>query len=223
VQLDDKQVQRVNLGSVGRWRALDIAPGDQVQISLAGQGIPRIDKVVWRGSDRRKPQPPEPRFTPLTCFYASPDCMEQFTARLVWLSSASVLNMPGLGDASWRALYQAHRFEHLFSWLGLSAEQLFPVSGITPERGRLLWHRFELARRQPFKRWLGALGFPLPRAAMNALSAQTWRELQTRDARSWQQEAGIGPEKARKLVEFVHHDTINALAAWLSTQGIAGF
>jgi DNA ligase (NAD+) len=49
VQLDDKHVQRVSLGSVGRWQQLDIAPGDQVLVSLAGQGIPRFDKVVWRG------------------------------------------------------------------------------------------------------------------------------------------------------------------------------
>jgi DNA ligase (NAD+) len=27
VQLDDKRVQRVNLGSVARWQELDIAPG----------------------------------------------------------------------------------------------------------------------------------------------------------------------------------------------------
>lgn len=58
VQLDDKRVQRVNLGSIGRWQALDIAPGDQVQVSLAGQGIPRLDSVVWRGSNRQKPVPP---------------------------------------------------------------------------------------------------------------------------------------------------------------------
>ncbi|PFP18709.1 ATP-dependent DNA ligase, partial [Bacillus sp. AFS073361] len=81
------RVQRVSLGSVGRWRTLDIAPGDQVLVSLAGQGIPRLDKVVWRGGDRGKPTPPSPHFSPLTCFYASPECLEQFFARLVWLSS----------------------------------------------------------------------------------------------------------------------------------------
>ncbi|MBN4756963.1 ATP-dependent DNA ligase, partial [Escherichia coli] len=62
VQLDDKQVQRVSLGSVGRWQNLDIAPGDQIQISLAGQGIPRFDKVLWRGTDRHNPEPPASRY-----------------------------------------------------------------------------------------------------------------------------------------------------------------
>ncbi|STW66601.1 DNA ligase [Klebsiella michiganensis] len=43
--LDDKRVQRVSVGSVSRWYNLDIGIGDQLQISLAGQGIPRIDSV----------------------------------------------------------------------------------------------------------------------------------------------------------------------------------
>ncbi|MBA1848169.1 ATP-dependent DNA ligase, partial [Escherichia coli] len=46
VMLDDKKIQRVNIGSVRRWQEWDIAPGDQILVSLAGQGIPRIDDVV---------------------------------------------------------------------------------------------------------------------------------------------------------------------------------
>lgn len=58
VMLDDKRVQRVNIGSVRRWNEWDIAPGDQILVSLAGQGIPRIDEVVWRSTQRTKPIPP---------------------------------------------------------------------------------------------------------------------------------------------------------------------
>lgn len=39
IKLDDKLVRRVNVGSVARWRQLDLAPGDQILVSLAGQGI----------------------------------------------------------------------------------------------------------------------------------------------------------------------------------------
>ena len=223
VQLDDKQVQRVSLGSVRRWQTLDIAPGDQILVSLAGQGIPRIDSVVWRGADRTKPQPPAPRYTPLTCFYATPECNEQFIARLAWLSSPSVLNIEGLGEAGWRLLHQTHRFEHLFSWLALSKGQLQQTSGFSARRGMQLWHRFDLVRQLPFTRWLEALGIPLPRMALNALRDQRWQALQNRDVRRWQQVAGVGPERARKLVEFVHYPTIHALIGWLGEQGITGF
>lgn len=223
VQLGDKRVQRVSLGSVGRWRTLDIAPGDQILVSLAGQGIPRFDKVVWRDTERTKPVPPEPHFSPLTCFYASPDCLEQFFARLVWLSSKRILNIEGTGDSGWRLLHQAHHFEHIFSWLALSKEQLQNTPGLNAGRGLQLWHRFEFARQQPFIRWIGALGVPLPQAAAKALNASSWQQLRDTDAGSWSQLPGVGPEKARKLVEFFHDPTIETLASWLGKQGVQGF
>lgn len=223
VKLDDKRVQRVNLGSVGRWQALDIAPGDHIQISLAGQGIPRIDSVVWRGLERTKPEPPAPGYTPLTCFYASAECSAQFIARLVWLSSPAVLNIDGLGEAGWRVLHQTHRFEHLFSWLALSKEQLQNTPGFSAGRALQLWHRFDMARRQPFIRWLDALGVPLPRAALKSLSERHWQAVQERNVQSWQQVTGVGPERARRLVEFVHQPEVQALVSWLGTQGVEGF
>ncbi|MRS91798.1 NAD-dependent DNA ligase LigB [Enterobacteriaceae bacterium RIT714] len=223
VQLDDKRVQRVNLGSIGRWQTLDIAPGDQVLVSLAGQGIPRVDKVLWRGIDRNKPIPPASHFSPLTCFYASPECMEQFFARLVWMSSKQALNIEGLGEAGWRQLHQSHRFEHIFSWLDLTKEQLQKTPGLSSAHGLQLWHRFELARHQPFIRWINALGVPLPLAAMKANSELSWQQLRDKDAGSWGQLPGIGAEKARKLVEFVHDPVIAVLTAWLGQHGAQGF
>lgn len=86
-RLDDKRVQRVNVGSVSRWQMLDIGVGDQLQISLAGQGIPRVDAVVWRTAERHKPTPPPAKFNALTCYFATPECSEQFLSRLIWLSS----------------------------------------------------------------------------------------------------------------------------------------
>jgi len=223
VQLDDKRVQRVSLGSVGRWRTLDIAPGDQVLVSLAGQGIPRLDKVVWRGVDRVKPTPPPPHFSPLTCFYASPECLEQFFARLVWLSSKQMLDIEGLGESGWRLLHQAHHFEHIFSWLLMTQEQLQNTPGLNASRGLQLWHRFERVRHQPFMRWIGALSVPLPQAAAKALNEHSWQQLRDKEAVSWRLLPGVGPEKARKLVEFFHDPAIAAMAAWLRTQGIQGF
>lgn len=163
VMLDDKKVQRVNIGSVRRWQEWDIAPGDQILVSLAGQGIPRIDDVVWRGAERTKPTPPENRFNSLTCYFASDVCQEQFISRLVWLGSKQVLGLDGIGEAGWRALHQTHRFEHIFSWLLLTPEQLQNTPGIAKSKSAQLWHQFNLARQQPFTRWVMAMGIPLTR------------------------------------------------------------
>ncbi len=77
-RLDDKRVQRVNVGSVSRWQMLDIGVGDQLQISLAGQGIPRVDAVVWRTAKRHKPTPPPAKFNALTCYFATLSAANSF-------------------------------------------------------------------------------------------------------------------------------------------------
>ncbi|ADO46380.1 NAD-dependent DNA ligase LigB [[Enterobacter] lignolyticus] len=223
VVLDDKRVQRVSLGSVARWRALDIAPGDQILVSLAGQGIPRVDGVVWRGVDRQKPSPPVPRYNALTCLYASPECMAQFIARLVWLSSRQALDIEGVGNAGWQILYQAHHFEHLFSWLQLTPAQLQATPGLSPARGLTLWHRFNLAREQPFIRWIVAMGAPLAQAALKAAGDRSWQAMRQRSEADWRTLPGMGEEKARQIVSWLHHPQVEALAGWLAGLRIPGF
>ncbi|UAK21432.1 NAD-dependent DNA ligase LigB [Kluyvera sp. CRP] len=223
VKLDDKLVRRVNVGSVARWRRLDFTVGDQLLVSLAGQGIPRLDSVVWRGQDRTKPNPPQGEYHSLTCYFLTDGCRAQFLARLNWLSSPQVFNLEGLGDAGWNRLMMALPFDHLFSWLEWQAAQLKAIPGIAPERAEQLWHRFDMTRRQPFRLWVKALGTPLPETALQASGDTSWRQISARDELAWQKLPGIGRERARRLVTFFHHPTIVALADKLHTLGVVGF
>lgn len=223
VMLDDKKVQRVNIGSVRRWQEWDIAPGDQILVSLAGQGIPRIDDVVWRGAERTKPTPPENRFNSLTCYFASDVCQEQFISRLVWLGAKQVLGLDGIGEAGWRALHQTHRFEHIFSWLLLTPEQLQNTPGIAKSKSAQLWHQFNLARKQPFTRWVMAMGIPLTRAALNASDERSWSQLLFSTEQFWQQLPGTGLGRARQVIEWKENAQIKKLGSWLAAQQITGF
>lgn len=223
VMLDDKKVQRVNIGSVRRWQEWDIAPGDQILVSLAGQGIPRIDDVVWRGAERTKPTPPENRFNSLTCYFASDVCQEQFISRLVWLGAKQVLGLDGIGEAGWRALHQTHRFEHIFSWLLLTPEQLQNTPGIAKSKSAQLWHQFNLARKQPFTRWVMAMGIPLTRAALNASDERSWSQLLFSTEQFWQQLPGTGSGRARQVIEWKENAQIKKLGGWLAAQQITGF
>lgn len=223
VMLDDKKVQRVNIGSVRRWQEWDIAPGDQILVSLAGQGIPRIDDVVWRGAERTKPTPPENRFNSLTCYFASDVCQEQFISRLVWLGAKQVLGLDGIGEAGWRALHQTHRFEHIFSWLLLTPGQLQNTPGIAKSKSAQLWHQFNLARKQPFTRWVMAMGIPLTRAALNASDERSWSQLLFSTEQFWQQLPGTGSGRARQVIEWKENAQIKKLGSWLAAQQITGF
>ncbi|MEN3753113.1 hypothetical protein ABC733_11735 [Mangrovibacter sp. SLW1] len=162
VQIDDKWIKRVNLGSVSRWQKWDIAPGDQLVVSLAGQEIPRVDDVLWRVAERIKPVPPNSAlFHALSCFAPQEEhCQQQFLARLSGLSQPQVLGLKGVGPGRWRALTEYHQFEHIFSWLQLTEEALASTPGISASHATAMWNLFSQARQQPFARWVRALGFP---------------------------------------------------------------
>ena len=84
MQLEDKTVRRVNLGSLRRWKQWDVIAGDQVTLSLAGLGIPRLERVIWRVAQRDYPLPPQDdAFNPLSCLHFSAG-----VARSFWRASA---------------------------------------------------------------------------------------------------------------------------------------
>ncbi|KGT95399.1 NAD-dependent DNA ligase LigB [Erwinia typographi] len=216
VKLDDKQVSRVNVGSLNRWREMNIVAGDQVAISLAGQGIPRLDEVAWRVAQRTPPVFPDAsQFHSLSCFSWTPACREQFLARLVWLGGKNTLDMAGVDKSSWQRLMQSGQLTHLFSWLTLRPEQLGRIAGLTSERASQLYHQFSLSRRQPFKRWVRALGVPVPVHALQAMQDQRWESLLTRKVADWQRLPDIGERRARQIVDFLHHPDIRRLIAHL--------
>ena len=224
VQLDDKTVRRVNVGSIKRWREWDVIAGDQIAISLAGQGIPRLDEVIWRVAQRDYPVEPDAgRYHPLSCLLPATECREQFLARLSNLSQKSVLDLAGIQRSNWQRLMAHDDFTQLFAWLGLSVEEMARLPGISNARAEQLWHRFQFSRQQPFKRWLKALGVPLPAAALDAMASENWQSIQARGPEAWQQLPGIGPKTARQITDFLADRTVNELAAFLQRQRIPGF
>ncbi len=218
VKLDDKQVSRVNVGSFNRWREADIVAGDQVAVSLAGQGIPRLDEVVWRVADRTLPELPDATlFHPLSCFSLTPVCRQQLLARLVWLSGRAALTLSGASESTWQRIMQSGQLTHLFSWLTLTAEQLSQIAGITPARANQLYHQFNQTHQQPFKRWVRALGVPVPNKALDALDDDNWQSLLSRKVADWQRLPEIGERRAGQIVTFLQHPDVQALIAFLST------
>ncbi|MWV15041.1 NAD-dependent DNA ligase LigB [Pseudomonas sp. L-22-4S-12] len=221
VRLEQRSIQRVSLGSLQRWQALDIRPGDQVAISLAGLTIPRLDGVVWRSAERPLLASPDPAaYHALSCWQPSPGCASQFSARLVWLGGKQGLQLAGVGPGTWDKLQQAGKLPNLLAWLDLEEAELARTPGFAATRARTLQQSFASARRRPFAQWLKALGLPASGAA--ALGTD-WDTLAARDARAWDAFNGIGPQRAAQLVAFFRHPDVQALRQRLHAAGVAGF
>ena len=221
VHLDDRQISRVSAGSLKRWQALDIRPGDQVSISLAGQVIPRLDEVILRNATRVDLPVPDPRnFHALSCWQLDPGCEEQLLARLSWLSGNQGLALPHMGRETWNVLIQAGLIAGFLDWLTLDAAELANIDGLGDlSRARVL-DSIRSARQRPFAQWLKALG--VPPAARNNLEGD-WQTLIARDTQAWQAIDGIGPGRAAQLSAFFRDPQIQALAETLRMAGIDGF
>ncbi|WP_273551534.1 NAD-dependent DNA ligase LigB [Xenorhabdus sp. IM139775] len=167
VKVDDRHVSRVNIGSIKRWKQWNVYPGDKITVALAGHGIPRLDKVVWRMAERPDIQPPDGQdYHFLSCLALVPEnesnddhyCRQQFIARLTWLGEK--LHMKGVGQGTWSALVKHGLVTNLTDWLDLDKSQLEAVPQIGTKRAALILSQFQQATLQPLSRWHEAIGLP---------------------------------------------------------------
>ncbi|WP_426205223.1 NAD-dependent DNA ligase LigB [Pseudomonas sp. TWP3-1] len=221
VMLDDRQIKRVSVSSLKRWRELDIRPGDQIAISLAGLTIPRLDSVVLRATERAEMHiPVASDFHPLSCWQPTPGCESQFLARLTWLSGKKGLALTHVGPGTWEKLLETGQLKSLLDWLTLDGPELANIAGLGERSSARLLESFHSARQRPFAQWLKALGLP---PTGQAQLADSWQALAQRDAAQWQAEPGIGPGRAAQLNAFFRDPQVLALRDTLQAAGIDGF
>ncbi|MEO8492173.1 NAD-dependent DNA ligase LigB [Pseudomonas sp.] len=221
VRLDDRQISRVSVGSLKRWQRLDIRPGDQVSISLAGQVIPRLERVILRNETRvQVPVPDAADYHALSCWQLDPGCEEQLLARLAWLSGNQGLAMPHMGRETWNVLIQAGLIAGFLDWLTLDAAELANIDGFGERSRARVLDSIQSARQRPFAQWLKALG--VPPAARNNLEGD-WQTLVAKDTQAWLATDGIGPVRAAQLSAFFRDPHVQALAETLRVAGIDGF
>jgi DNA ligase (NAD+) len=219
VQLDDHRVQRVSVGSFKHWQALDIRPGDQVEVVLAGLTIPRLQSVAWRAAQRVAVDAPDlARYGPLSCWQATRGCEQQFQARLAWLGGRQGLRLPGVSAGTWQALADAGLLRGLLDWMTLTPGQLAAVPGLGASRAAVLARAFADARGRPRGDWLHALG--APNDASDA--GKDWATLAARDEDGWRAH-GASAAHARQLAAFFAHPEVQTLATQLHAAGVQGF
>lgn len=220
VKLDDKWIRRISLGSPSRWRQWDIRPGDRVSLTLAGQGIPQINQVIWRLEQRSEViSPNEANFNALSCWSAENGCEQQFISRLVWLSGKQGLNFKGISSKTWQSLVASGKVSDMTSWLFLSEQGLTSV--FSQAKAAHIYQQFILAREQGIEKWLPALGFTfLPPGSVNEFNWPTLAGLSLSD---WQKAGNLTKKGALQAYTFIQHPQIVLAAERLKALGVSGF
>lgn len=223
LRLDDKWVSKVNVGSISRFKQWDVIAGDQVAVSLAGQGIPRLDDVVWRVRERTESVLPDTEsYGALSCFTPEPGCKQQFLSRLIWLSGPESLDMAGFGGATWQKLLEGVPLNSLTDWLGLNEDVMSAVPGIGIKQAKKLMAQIQLARNKSFRHWLSALGFP-SFAVKFAGQQPSWNHLREMTPQDWETAAGIGQKRTGQIADFIHHPQVMALTEALRQAKVPAF
>lgn len=212
VKLDDKLIKRVNLGTLNSWKKLDLRPNDLISLVLAGQGIPRMDGVVWRSEQREFigniPDPDS--YHSLSCLRITPECESQFLARLLWLSGKQGLNLRGIGEGTWQKLITSGKLTHLASWLELSPTDLLEVEGIGKKRAEQIYQQFQAAKARPLAQWLYGLGLTdLPKQSLYGQSFSSLKFLQ------WQS-LMINKRSQKQFIAYLHDQDFNSIVYWLT-------
>ncbi|QIL91330.1 NAD-dependent DNA ligase LigB [Microbulbifer sp. SH-1] len=222
-QLGDREIRRVSSGSFQRWLELDVRPGDQLRIGLAGQTIPQIRDVILRATERAPLRIPDPhQYHMLSCWRPTVGCEQQFLARVHWLGEQ--LEFRGMGEARWLSLLEGGLLPDLLAWSELSSRQLTRVPGIGDKRAEKITDSFQRARELSFYHWMRALGMP----AASSFDEHFWRRetfasLVDRDPEEWQNFPGIGASRSQEIVAFLQHPEVEQLQRKLSGMGISGF
>ncbi|WP_178087324.1 NAD-dependent DNA ligase LigB [Pseudomonas sp. C27(2019)] len=221
VQLDDKTIRRVSLGSLQKLNQLSLNRGDHIAIALSGQAIPHLKEVVWRSPQRQNfTTPKAENYHALSCWQSSPECQQQFLARLTWLGHKKALNMPGIGAKTWQALIDAKQISQLTDWLALSADDLKQLPSFAHKRSAHTAQAFTQAKLQPFSVWLKALGAP---TSVTVMPNDTWQTLAALSQQEWQQLRHLSRSNAQRAHAFFQHAAVQSVALKLHEHGINGF
>ncbi|WP_106475678.1 NAD-dependent DNA ligase LigB [Phytohalomonas tamaricis] len=225
VELDDREVTRVSVGSLARWQRFDIRPGDQVRISLAGLTIPRFDSVELRSDIRREVSVPDAtRYHYTSCMTWTPDCHMQFLARLAWLSSGNGLDLSGIGAGVWERLIEAGLVVTLTDALWLETDELKRLEGVGMRRAEQWTEAFHTARQRSAWQWLKALGLPpVARDKIEADGMIDIEKLATRSRMAWRSIDGVGTTRAEQLYVFFNHPNVQEAVTQLSRTEVKGF
>ncbi|MDY7218383.1 NAD-dependent DNA ligase LigB [Denitrificimonas sp. JX-1] len=219
--LHGKTIRKVSLGSLKRLEKLNLQLGDHVAIALSGHSIPQLKKVIWRSPQRQQVNLPNAKqYHALSCWQDTPECRQQFLARLTWLGHKKALNMSGIGRQTWQTLLDAGKIPHLTAWLELDHEDLVTLPLFAHKRSQHLLNVFTQAKQQPFSSWLTALSAP---SFIRPKPEDTWQQLTALDENDWQIQRHLSTNNAQRAVAFFQHPAVQTIALNLRKQGITGF
>lgn len=183
-------IARASLHNFDEIERLGVAKGDKVLLERAGDVIPRIVRVLERGSGLRSSVSKVPKDCPLCreeyicaeeglvayrC--VNPSCPRQLERRLIYFASRKAMDIEGLGESVAAQLIERSLVRSLADIYGLTAEQMGGLDLFGPKKAANLLQAVAASRSRGLARLLVALGIPNIGEKGARLLAQQFRSL----------------------------------------------
>ncbi len=160
VQLNNRIISSVSLGSINVLDKHELAIGDTIRIKLQGEAIPIFDRVVHHTPSPKQPiEPPPEKYNHFTCLTVTEQCQQQFIERLLWMVGKNGLNLPHFQPKAVQKLIESGNIHSLTDIFSLSTNDLIKA-GVDRTNAKALHLALKNAFKLPFKQRLKALSLP---------------------------------------------------------------
>lgn len=229
-------IARASLHNFDEIERLGVAKGDKVLLERAGDVIPRIVRVLERGSGLRSSVSKVPKDCPLCreeyicaeeglvayrC--VNPSCPRQLERRLIYFASRKAMDIEGLGESVAAQLIERSLVRSLADIYGLTAEQMGGLDLFGPKKAANLLQAVAASRSRGLARLLVALGIPNIGEKGARLLAQQFRSLSALMQASEDELLAV-PEMGQVSVlavrTFFSHASVKDLIARLAAFGV---
>lgn len=229
-------IARATLHNYDQVKRLGISLNDRVLVERAGDVIPKIVKVVERGSKGNDVYIRPPAVCPrcktsvikddedvVAYRCPNPACPAVFAGKLIHFTSRSAMDIEGLGDSIVEQLIDRHMLADIADIYGLTNDDLLQLDLFAEKRAENVINAIIASKYQPLHKLL--FGFGIRNVGENAAIVLSDR-FKTLDAlRSAGREAliaipEIGPVMADSIIDFFNLTSTKQLINKLQSAGV---
>ena len=214
VEIEGVIVERATLHNYAEIERKDIRIGDMVIVVRAGDVIPEVTKVLKEYRTGKEKPVKRPTHCPvcgqpvldegilIKCQNLS--CPARVVNSIIYFASKQCLDIPGLGEATVKLLYEKGLVKDVVDLFYLKKEDLLRLPGFGEKKAENLIKAIESVRGVECWRFVNALGIEhIGEVASKKICEKFGLEWYKVDPKKFYEIEGFGPEMVKSIEEFV--------------------
>lgn len=233
VSLSGVTVSRATLHNEDEIARLGVEIGDTVLVERSGDVIPKIVRVLEKGSHHRKFRMPtvcpvcgghvvrEEGEAASRC--VNTNCPARLRESLLHFAARGVMDIDGMGDAFVDQLLSRGLVHNIADLYGLTLPQLLELERMGEKSASKIIRNIDHSRSQPLPRVLNGLGIPFVGERTSQILASHFGsldEIASASAETLQEAAEIGPKVADAIRQFFGEERNRELIERLRAAGL---